>query len=168
MSNLPDFKRQMAHLSLELQGKAVRRATAAAAGALRAEGVRAAAAPKATPPARLRTGTLARAVYMTRNRRTSTKGAERYLVGIRQGRKAARIGRDAFYARFLEGGWIPRGPGQRIAGGRRRKALERSRLASKRVQYPFFQSAMKAGSGRAVDVFVRRLEREVKRLGAIR
>lgn len=168
MSNLPDFKRQMAHVSLELQGKAVRRATAAAAGALRAEGVRGAAAPKATPAARPRTGTLVRAVYMTRNRRTSTKGAERYLVGVRQGRKAARTGRDAFYARWLEGGWIPRGPGQRIRGGARRKALERSRLAGRRVAYPFFQDRMKAGSSRAVEAFIRRLDREVKRLGAIR
>ncbi len=168
MSNLPDFKRQMAGVRLDLQGKAVRRATAAAAGVLRATAAREAAAPKATPPARLRTGTLARAVYMTRNRRASTKGAERYIVGVRSGRRAAKSNKDAFYARFLEGGWIPRGPGQRIRGGRRRKALERRRLSSKRVQYPFMAPAFRAGQARAIEVFVQRMEREVQRIGLAR
>lgn len=168
MSNLPDFKRQMAGLRIDLQAKAVRRATAAAAGVLRAAAARAAALPMSPTSTRRRTGTLARAIYMARNRRTSTRGAERYIVGVRSGRRAAKSNRDAFYARFLEGGWIPRGPGNRIKGGRRRKALERSRLAGRKVQYPFMAPAFAANTGRAVTAFVQRMEREIKRLGVAR
>lgn len=170
-TNLPDFKRQMKQLSLDVQRKAVRSAMFAACGVLRAAVKAKAAEPKSPKPRRPRTGTLARAVYMVRNRRGSTKGTEAFVVGVRSGRKAAKTGRDAFYWRFLEAGWIPRGPGQALRGGDRSKRLQRQRAVAggaKVVQYPFIQPAFVMARGRAIEVFEKRMDREIQKLSARR
>ncbi|MEN9807761.1 MAG: hypothetical protein RL756_2281 [Pseudomonadota bacterium] len=176
--NLPDFKRQLDRVGNELQTKSVRSAMGGKgmAGVVR-DAIKTAAglpkSPKATAP---RTGNLAAAAYQLRNRRTSTRGAERWLVGIRQGRKEItnkKTGKkrtlpDAFYARFLEFGWIPRGRGNRIRGGKRRKALERDRLSDKKVSYPFFGNAFRGVQSRALDAFIRVMTREVQKLDTIK
>jgi hypothetical protein len=91
---------------------------------------------------------------------------ERYVVGARSGRKAGAKGRDAFYWRFLEGGWIPRGQGQRLRGGTRRRALERERLlkgGARRVAYPFLAPAFASGQGAAVAAFYAKIEQRIAR-----
>lgn len=51
------------------------------------------------------TQTLARkAIYVYRSREHSTPTSETYFVGVRQGSREKRKGRDAFYWRFLEFG----------------------------------------------------------------
>jgi HK97 gp10 family phage protein len=174
--NLPDFKRQLERVSQELQVRSVRRSASATARLMREAVKQAAGLPKSPKSTRPRTGTLVAAVYALRNRRTSTRGAERWLVGVRQGKKTItnrRTGKsrdlpDAFYARFLEFGWIPRGRGNRIRGGGRRKALERARQSDKKVSYPFFGSAFRGVQSRALDTFVRVMTREVQKLDNIK
>jgi len=168
-TNMPDFKRQMAALSVDVQRKAVRSAMFAASGVLRAAVKAKAAEPKSPTSKRPRTGTLARAVYAVRNRRGSSRGTEMFVVGVRSGRRAAKTGRDAFYWRFLEGGWIPRGPGGALRGGTRSKRLQRQRAVAggaKVVQYPFIRPAFEIARGRAVESFERRMAREIAKLSA--
>lgn len=174
--NLPDFKRQLDRVSVELQQRSVRRSASAMARLVRDAVKRAAGLPKSPKATKPRTGTLEAAVYALRNRRTSTRGAERWLVGIRQGRKevtnrrtgAKRRLPDAFYARFLEFGWIPRGRGKAIRGGNRRKRLERERLNDRKVSYPFFANAYQGVQSRALDTFVRAMTKEVARLDKLK
>lgn len=67
-------------------------------------------------------------------------------------------GRNPFYWRFLEGGWIPRGPGQKLRGGSRRRALERRRLTAagaRKVQYPFLATAFRRAGSAALAAFQR-------------
>jgi HK97 gp10 family phage protein len=167
-TNLPDFKRQLREVSIEMQRKAARNATAAAASVFRAAARKNAAAPKASTPARPRTGTLARAVYMAYNRRKSSRGTVTFTIGVRAGKGAAKRGTDAYYWRWLEGGWIPRGRKGALKGGARAKALQRRRNASNRVAYPFIAPAFKQSGGSALNAFNKRMEREIKRLQAIR
>lgn len=170
-TNLPDFKRQMDRVKLEVQRKSVRSATAAAAAVIRSVVKSQAAMPKSPTSRRPRTGRLASAVYAAYNRRRSTAGRVAFTVGVRSGSRQKRIGRDAFYWRFLEGGWIPRGPGQALRGGNRSKAVQRDRLrrsGATFVQYPFIAPAFASSRGRAVDAFEKRMEREVRKLNEIK
>lgn len=175
-SNIADFNVALRRMSLEMRAKSVRAATSAAAGAivsaLRAD-ARARHSPKADQSRR--TGTLEKAVYRFRNSRSSTAGAERLVVGIRTGKRFARkrdgqLVRkpDAFYGRFLEFGWTPRGPGNRLRGGRRAKALARERQSAGRVIYPFLAPSFTRSQARAVEIFQQRLSREVAKLDRVR
>lgn len=166
-SNLPDFRRQLQRVSIDLQRNAVKAATGAAAAVVRGYVKKAAGqrlSPKATQPL---TGYLAGGVYAVRNRRESTRGAEVRTVGIRSRTGKGKRKPPGIIARFLEYGWIPRQAGYR-GGGRRRRALANRRDAARKVQYPFFDKAFAAGQSRAIDVFSARLTREIAKLNAIR
>lgn len=174
--NLPDFKRQLDRLEQELQVRSVRRSASATARLMRDAVKRAAGLPKSPKSTRTRTGNLDAAVYALRNRRTSTRGAERWLVGVRQGKKtitnrrtgATRELPDAFYARFLEFGWIPRGRGKALRGGNRSKRLQRERLKEQKVSYPFFGNAFRGIQSRALDTFIRVMTKEVQQLDKVK
>lgn len=172
-TNLPDFNRQLRQVKQEFRSKSVRNANGAAGAVLRSAVKRQVGqgqGPKS------RTGTLKASVYLKRSRR-STGGAERHYVGVRgkavvRKRKgqAVSVG-GAFYWRFLEGGWYPRGPGKKLRGGDRSRALQRQRNAAagaKFVQYRFIQPAFEQARGRAVDAFFKRMNRELVRLNAIK
>jgi HK97 gp10 family phage protein len=84
-----------------------------------------------------RTGRLQQAIVVKRAR-SVPRGAVQYIVGVRSGRRGAKreaqaqgrtvsVNLDAFYWRFLEGGWVPRGPKNTLRGGRRTKALQARR-----------------------------------------
>jgi HK97 gp10 family phage protein len=165
VTNLPDFKRQLRDVAEDMQLRATRNATAAAAAVFRAAVRRNAAAPKSTEQVgkRQRTGNLARAVRMAFSRRNSNRGKVSFVVGI-PARRARKGGTDAFYWRFLEGGWIPRGRGQALRGGRRTKALLRSRQGGGQVQYPFIRPAFQQAGPRALAAFNQRMAREVERI----
>ena len=130
--------------------------------------------PKANPETR--TGNLVSAVYVFRNGRASTRGAERFLVGVRTGKRSVtnrKTGKkvalpDAYYAKFLEFGWIPRGPRNRIQGGRRSRALERERTKDRKVGYPFMQRAFNASSNSALNAFIREMTKQVAKLDKIK
>jgi HK97 gp10 family phage protein len=176
-TNLPDFKRQLRDVSIEMQRKAARNATAAAASVFRAAARRTAAAPKAENIAgpmvygfrkRKRTGTLARAVYMAYNRRKSSRGTVTFTIGVRAGKGAAKRGTDAYYWRWLEGGWRPRGRKGALKGGNRSRALQRSRSGIAEISYPFIAPAFKQSGASALNAFNKRMALEIKRLQAIR
>jgi hypothetical protein len=173
-TNLPDFKRQM-----EAAGKAfipiAFAATRAAASEI-AKAVRGAA--RTLKKSGRSTGRLARSVVIKRARRNVPRGTAHYIVGIRQGKAAQRVQRrrkgqtvavnlDAFYWRWLEGGWVPRGPGSALAGGRRTKALQarRARAAgARRFTYPFISPAFRTAQGGALSKFYSALETGVAKL----
>lgn len=158
--DLPAFKRQLDAIGAEQQ-KIVQAATRKAALTFRPSVVRNAPVLKRADRRKNNprvAGTLARAIYLKRAR-DSKNGLEHYFIGVRQGKKAAKAkggSRDAFYWRFLEGGWVARGPGKKIRGGTRRRALERSRLiasGAKEYRYPFLKPAFDANKDKALNVF---------------
>lgn len=158
--NLPDFKRQMARFGQDFERRTVRSATLAAANVFKKLVI--AAAPVLRRPSKKRiAGALKKSIYVYRSKR-STKGAERYVVSFRKGRKAAKTGRDAFYGRFLEAGWIPRGPGKGLRGGKRSKALQRSRSAGGKItQYKFIGPGFARGRAAALAAFNKRISTRI-------
>lgn len=163
-ADLPAFKKELDAIGARQQ-KIVQAATRKAALAFKPTVVR--NAPVLKRPDRRKknprvAGTLKRAIYIKRAR-DSKNGLEHYFVGVRQGKKAARAkggSRDAFYWVFLEGGWIARGPGKKIRGGARRRALERSRLiakGAKQYRYPFLKPAFDANKEKALTVFYKEI-----------
>lgn len=163
--NLPEFRRDLERIKQDMRRRAVRQGLSAAGRIFRD-------AAKALAPV-LRTsnrnrvfGALRQNIIVKRSR-FQKEGAERYYVGVRSGRSAAkRGGADPFYWRFLEGGWIPRGPGKRLKGGTRSRALQRKRLRAAGadvVQYPFLQPAFEANRQRALKAFENAIERAVRR-----
>lgn len=174
-SNLQDFRKALQRMSAQMRTRSVRRSTSAAAAVIQRQ-LKQAAAGKHSPKAdqSTRTGTLARAIYRFRLSRDSTRGAERFLVGVRVGKKYARrrdgtmvLKPDAYYARWLEFGWIPRGRGQRRTGRRRMSASQRAAelTSSRRIAYPFIAAAFVASRSAAVEEFERRMNVEIDRLG---
>ena len=76
---------------------------------------------------------------------------------------------DAYYGRFLERGWIPRGPGQQIRGGRRRAALERRRLlaaGAQRVKKPYIAPAFRIVKDQALKAFYAKAGAAVAKVSA--
>lgn len=168
-TNLPQLKAHLARIGKEFEAKAVRQATYAAAAIFRREVQARAPVLKQATKQRV-PGTLRRAIYIKRSR-DRTSGREHYFVGVRQGAKAAKKGRDAFYWRFLETGWTPRGPGQRLKGGVRSRALQlsRSRAAGgKVVRYPFIAPAYNSSKEQALQAFYTRADKAVAKFSSER
>lgn len=158
--NLPDFRRQLRELSAKVEKRVVRNATRAAARVFR-DAARAEAPVLAEPDFRRVAGALKRAIYAGPSKVKRGRGVVAFYVGVKASRTARKTARDPFYWRFLEGGWIPRGPGQRIKGGTNRKALERSRTASRRIARPFLAPAFRRAQGAAISAFNTRVEAEL-------
>lgn len=161
-TNLPDFRRQLAEVDRKTRTKVVR-AALRAAGSIFRKHVRTAAPVLKRPEQHRVAGALKAAIYVGRARR-SAPGNERFFVAVRSGKKYAKKGKgDPFYWRFLEAGWIPRGPGQKLKGGERSRALQRKRLrasGAKTVRYPFFEPGFKSGGQEALNAFNARMDRD--------
>lgn len=163
-ANLPEFKAQLRAIGVDMERRAVRQASAAAAAVFRAAAQR--NAPVQEPPGRKghMVGTLRRAIYARRVR--SPKGVSIYRVSVRQGKKEKGKGRDAYYWAWVEQGHIARGPGQALRGGANSKSLQRKRLraAGGFVQpKPYLRPAFEQSGGRALQVFNERLSRAIER-----
>lgn len=158
-TNLPDFRRQLKEVGQRVERRLTARAVRAAGKVFRTEARE--LAPVLKTPSRGRVaGALRRAVYMGRSKFTK-RGEVRFFVGVRAGKKVRGTARDPFYWRFLEGGWIPRGPGKALKGGNRSKALQRDRAlkaGARKVAYPFLQPAFERGKERALRAFVQTME----------
>lgn len=157
-ANIPDFRRALAALGDRAEGKIVTRGLRSAGRVFRDEARR--RAPVLDRPIVTRRkmrvpGTLRAAIYTGRSR-ASRKAAPVHFVGVRASKAQLRKGRDPFYWRFLEGGWIPRGPGRKLRGGNRSRRLHRDRLlkaGGRKVSYPFLQPTFAAVGSRALDAF---------------
>ena len=165
-TNLPEFKSRLREIGQHFEKRAVRGAIRSAAQSFVAPARR--LAPVQKPPVRKGRvpGTLRRAIYLARPK-DQKRGAERYFVGVRSGSKEAAKGRDAYYWRWVEMGHIARGPGQRLRGGVRSRALQRGRLKASGGRWveprPFLAPAFAAGRERALQVFYTRLTTLVAR-----
>lgn len=162
-TNLPQVQRQLREFGLDFERRVVRSATNAAAQVIKKLAKQ--NAPVLKTPKRGRIpGALRAAIYIGRDRRVP-RGVERQYVSVKgKGDKS-----KPFYWRFLEAGWIPRGPGQKFRGGERSRALQRSRaLASgaRKVQYPFIAPAFSAGQGGAISAFYDRIAKRIARENA--
>lgn len=104
-------------------------------------------------------GTLKRNIFVAKSKKDKRKGISHYVVGVRSFEKSVKSSvkrGDAFYWRFLEYGWMPRGPGRKLLGGKESKA--RQRKANKAagaitVQYPFLVPAFKISKDNALRKF---------------
>lgn len=151
--NLREFKKEFDSLSLALRQKGARSAGNAAAQVVKKAII--ARAPE-------KTGTLKRAIYVTRDRKNTTRGQVAYTVGVRSGKQHQKKGRDAFYWRFLEDGWIPTGR-KKVSGGRRARALARERNADKKIRKPFIGPAFGAVKQEALQKFISVIDKFVAR-----
>jgi HK97 gp10 family phage protein len=172
--NLPDFKRQLAKFGFDFERKAIRSGVAAASRVFKNRTVAVLNRPRVSPVRRgEQPGTLRRAIYIKRAR--APRGEEHYFVGVRQGKKArGRKGgsADAYYWRWVELGHRIRRPGQAIRGGRRTRALMRSRhdaAGGGRVQaYPFLKPAFNAAKQDALNKFNEMVQKRINQENAKR
>ncbi|MEI6317418.1 MAG: HK97-gp10 family putative phage morphogenesis protein [Pseudomonadota bacterium] len=165
-TNIADFRRELRDLGRRIERRVVRNAVVATARALvpiaRAEAPR-----LRSPDKRRQAGALARAIYVAKPKATAESVSARVSVRGKPagGRKSKKVA-DAFYWRFLEGGWTPRGPGKRLRGGVRRRALERRRNAAggaKSYRYPFLQPAFRKAQAQLLEVFHQRMAAGIAR-----
>ena len=166
-TNLPDFKQQLSGFSADFEKRAVRSAGVAAGNVLKKLAIY--FAPILNKFDRRRhnprvPGDLKRAIYSGRSKRKSRRGVEVIQVGFRSAFKKTKAGKikgGAFYGRFLEGGWLPRGPGRKLKGGTRSRAMQRLRNirggAKKVTKYAFIAPAFAAGQGAALAAFQNRI-----------
>ncbi len=158
--NLPQFHRDLAKMQRRVGTRAVRRSVSAAARVLR-RSVR-----QAAP---VRSGTLRRAIFSKRSRRSNRTNEIAY-VSVHSGAKFGRLrksgkNRDAFYWPWVEAGHLARGPGSRISGGRRTKELKRSRLRSSGAKQvaarPFLAPGFRSGQAGALAEFNRTMATQI-------
>lgn len=107
----------------------------------------------------MKTGTLKRAIYATRNKRGSNQVREERVVTVRQGKRAGK--KDAFYWRWVEfgRGTVEAGRGTRVLGkpgkgffGRQVRAVPAR---------PFLRPAFESQKVAAVDSIRARLAKEL-------
>lgn len=167
--DLPDFRRQLAEVEKRMRMK-ITRAALRAAGNVFARVARQ-KAPRLDQATKQRIpGALRRAIYVGRGR--TGRDRERFFVSVRGGKRYAAKGRgDPFYWKFLEAGWIPRGPGGKLKGGNRSKKLQRSRAraaGAREVRYPFFKPAFDEAGRQALAAFNERMVKGISALRTIR
>jgi HK97 gp10 family phage protein len=152
--DLARFKRDIGEVRSKVEKIVVRQALRAGARVFRDSARSGAPRLRKADPRRV-PGALARAVVIFRPR-SQGRGSITYTVGVRASKSQKAKGNDPFYWRFLEAGWMPRGPGQKLRGGSRRKSLERSRARSggaSFVKFPFLDPAFKNSGGAALAAF---------------
>lgn len=159
---IPEFSKRLRELSKDVQTKVVRSASLAA-GNIFKKGAQANAPELKKEKKGRNRGALKKAIFTARSRSQSKPGTEVFTVGVRAGKKALKSG-DAFYWRWQEDGWVPRGPGKRIKGGDRRKALERERLKAGGKFQPgshYIQRSFSSNGSKALEAFNSRLSQRI-------
>ena len=155
--NLPDFSRQLREVSARVERLGVAAGLRAAGRVFRDE-ARSLAPVLREPDRRRIAGALRRSIVLWKTR--SPRGIVSYRVGVAAKRVVRGRTIDPFYWRFLEDGWIPRGPGRKLRGGKRSTRLQRERLiagGAQRSQYPFLAPAFARKGTAALAAFNERL-----------
>lgn len=141
VSGLKELQTAMNRLSADMAGKIARQATASAAGVVRKA---------ARDNAPVDTGNLKASIVMKRNRATNL--TEEYHVTARVGKKSdvkkakagkGRLGKDAYYLRFIEFGTVKMPP------------------------RPFMAPALSNNIQQATDAMKKRLTQRLKKAGAL-
>jgi len=130
-------------------------------------------------------GVLKRSIYVKRLR--SQPGIEIYTVSfkkkkgetqnkrlnvraLKRKRRGSQVVEDPFYGRFLEAGWTPRAPGQKLRGGTKFRAVQRARNlaagAKKITAYQFIAPAFKVASGAALRASIKVIEDDIAKENA--
>jgi Holliday junction resolvase len=160
-SNIEDFRRQLRELGNKATRRVIRAATSSSARAA-LPAVRRAAPVLKAPDKRRRRGALREAIYVKKPKVTAGSVTATISVRGKPYIKGKKQREGAFYWRFLEGGWLPRGPGRRLRGGERSRSLQRRRNTSAgavRYQYPF----LTRGVRQAQPIVIRSFESAVTR-----
>jgi hypothetical protein len=154
-TNIRDFTVDLRALGDRITKRVARNAVAAAARVILPIARRRAPSLKNPKEKRRVPGTLKAGIYVQRVKRID--GGLSAGISVRSPRSARftkRFGLQfPFYWRFLEGGWIPRGPGRRLKGGDRRKREQRSASTGGRRQFPFLAPALQEGGPAALRKF---------------
>lgn len=170
MTGIPAFSTRLKALSGDMQRKVVR-AGAMAGGVIFRKAAVALAPTLKKPDTRKKNprvaGALKKSIYAARSKSLSKPGVEVVVVAARTGSKSAKSGKSAFYWRFVEGGHIARGPGQKIKGGTRRAGLERARLKAGGARFipgvGFLKRSFKDNQGAAIKAFNARIEARISK-----
>lgn len=166
--DIPAFAAQLRAFGNDFSRLALRAATNAAAQIYKKAAIAKAPILQGFTNKRRVPGTLKRAIYVVRAR-DSKVGFEHYQVSFRSGKKGTK-GRDAFYGRFLEAGWVPRGRGKGLKGGKRSKALQRSRNiaagATKITKYRFLDPVFGPSTSAAIAAFNAKIQQRLDKENA--
>lgn len=163
--DLPDFRRQLREVEKRFRRRAVSQGVRDAAKVFRDAARQSAPVLRRRDPRRL-PGVLRNAITIARSKR-APRGAVAYSVIVRAGKGRRGTARDPFYWRFLEAGWIPRGPGRRVRSSARQRNAERDGGRG-RVSYPFLAPAFRSRQGAAVSAFNRGVERRLAEVQAVK
>lgn len=173
--NLPDFSRQLKALGVDLQTKIIRSGVRAALTVFRRAVLAAVPVHKGRYPNtkyQQVPGTLKRSIYIARSKRSSTPGVEYGIVRPRSGQKSQASLTNAYYWRWVEEGHLIRRAGQKLRGGVRRRALERSRLnssgAARTRAFFFMKTSFDRNVEKATDAFSKRVNSGIEKANRAR
>lgn len=173
--DIKDFTRELKQLGKEMEQKVIASAVSAAGEVFKKAIVRIAPAAERSRGGKHPrvAGLLKRAIYKYRVRDPKT-GTVAMVVSFRKGRNARKRkggSLDAWYARFLEFGWIPRGPGQKFKGGKRRVSRQRQAFLGLGGQaiykYKFIGPGYAKAKGAALTAFTNRMEKRIRALSFV-
>lgn len=177
-TNLPEFKSKLQQIGRDMEKRSVRQATRAAAKvveklAKQYAPVRDPATRKVVGGQRILPGVLKASIGMVTKR--GPKGTITVMVIPRSGRRTRRgkgsaATRDAYYWAWVEQGHVIAPGRKRLAGGERRRRLERARLsaAGRRTRPAWFlKRAWQAGKGPALDAFYAQLEKSFQKYSTL-
>lgn len=145
---LDELLRKLRALPEAVQTKLVRRACASAVAVIKNEAIRLAPewtgpVSKGHPPP----GTLKNAIYRTRMSADCTPTLEVWKVSVRKGNLAAKSGKDAYYATWVEYGHYAR-VSDKVLGRRNRRAAASLYV----LPHPFMRPAFESTKLAAIEV----------------
>lgn len=158
LTGVDDLRAALRDLDRKMRFKVLRNALRAAARVIQTD-AKTKAPVLQTPTPKRNPGTVRRSIVVRASRLARRKNMVGVYVTVKASKaRVKKDGRqDPFYFRFLEEGWIPRGPGRGLRGSDRKKRAVRAQDAGRKVQRPFLGPALQAKSQAAVQAF----EREV-------
>lgn len=130
------------------------------------------------PDKRRKAGTLRRAIVVRTSKFARQSGDEGVFLGVRPlagasrtkklGRAGANNPNDPYYWWWQEFGWVPRGPGMKLGGSRRRQQTvrEASQAAGGKVPGRRFLTQASQALDRATSTFMRSVVPAIEKLNA--
>lgn len=154
LTGVDDLRAALRDLDRKMRFKVLRNALRAAARVIQTD-AKTKAPVLQTPTPKRNPGTVRRSIVVRASRLARRKNMVGVYVTVKasKARKQKDARNDPFYFRFLEEGWIPRGPGHALKGSDRKKRAARAASTARRYQYPFLGPALQAKSTQAVQAF---------------